>query len=145
MEKHREGLVENFRSEMAFGSVDGAFAGGEDLVEIFDEAEPLFKGAVGEGDFEISNRSTTFMSTQDTDAKGAPGMLDELGETSVKGFVVFSLLASVFKSRLEDELIQAALPKDFVDGFKFVTIFTIMGARPHWHDRNWTKWRSVAD
>lgn len=145
LEKHREGLIQNFRSEVAFGSVDGAFAGGEDLVEILDEAEPLFKGAVGEGDFEISNRSTAFVSAQDTDAKGAPGVLDELGQTSVEGFVVFSLLASVFKSCVEDELIHAALLEDFVDGFEFVTKFTIVGARPLWHDRNWTKWRSVAD
>lgn len=105
LKKHRKGLIEDFRNKVGFCAVDGAFTGGEDLVEVFDKAEPLLKGAVGEGDFEIPDRSTAFMSAQDADAEGAPGVLDEVGETSVVCFVVFGLLTSFFEGLVEDELI----------------------------------------
>lgn len=124
---------------MVFGPINGAFARGEDLVEVFEEAEPLFERAVGEGDFEISDRSASFMSAQDADAEGAAGVLDKVGETSVESLVVFGLLAAFFESLIEDELIQTAELKDFVDGFKFAAKGEVIGAGAFWQDRDWTK------
>jgi len=109
LKKHGEGPIQDFCAEVILGPVDGAFAGGLDLVEVFEEAEPLFERAVGEGDFEIASRSASLVSPQDSDAEGAAGVLDEAVEASVEGLVVFSLLAALFENLIENEVIQSAL------------------------------------
>lgn len=144
LKKHGEGFVEDFRAEVILGPVDGAFAGSKDLIEVFEKAEPLFERAVGKGDFEIPYRSASLVSPQDSNAPGAAGVLDEVVEASVEVLVVFSLLAALFENLIEDEVIQAASMKYFVDAFKFAPIGEVVCAGAFWQDRDWTKRQGLA-
>lgn len=98
LEKHREGFVEGVGAEDVFGPVHRAFAGCLDLVEVFKKAEPLLQRAVSEGDFQSSDRSASFVCSQDANAKSAAGVVDKCPQTFLKGIVVLGLPTTFFES-----------------------------------------------
>ena len=140
LQKHGEGLVEGVCAEEILGPINGAFPGSFDLVKIFKEAKPLFQGAVGEGDFQSAHGRASFVGPEDADAKGAPGVVDKCAKAPLKGVVIGSLLATLFKGLAEDEVVESAALKNLIDAFELATISEVVGARPFGHFRNWTKW-----
>lgn len=52
LKKHREGLIDGLGTEGFFGPIHGAFTGCLDLIEVFEEAEPLLQRTISEGDFQ---------------------------------------------------------------------------------------------
>ena len=144
LKKHREGFIEGFRTEDVFGAVHRTFAGSLDLVEVFEEAEPLLQRTVTKGDFQSADWCASFVCTQDADAKGAAGVVDKWAQTFLEGIVVFGLPRAFLKSFVEDEVVEAASLKDLINALKFVTMSQIVGAGACGHFRDWTEWQGVA-
>ena len=118
LEQRREGPVEDLGRDPFFGAVDGAFAGRLDLVEIFQEAEPLLERAVGERDFEGAHGGAPLVGAQDADAQCAAGVADKCGEPSVEGGVVPGLAAALGDGGVEDHVVEPAALQDLVDGLE---------------------------
>lgn len=139
LEKHGEGFVENVRADVIFCPVHGAFAGGQEVVEVLEKAEPLLQRAVREGDFEVANGCPSFVRAKDADAKSTAGVTDELVEPAVKGLVVFSELTTPLESFVEDEVVE-----DVIDAFKLAPVVEVDGARLPGKNRDWTERQGVA-
>ena len=144
MKKHGGGFVEDVCADVILGPVHGAFAGGQEFVEVFDKAEPLLQRAVCEGDFEVANGCPSFVRAQDADAKSTAGVSDELVESSVKGLVVFCELTTLLESFVEDEMVEAAVVEYVIDAFKLPSVVEVDGARLPGKDRDWTERQGVA-